>query len=131
MTIEQIRLAVREELLGKGQIDLEFREIVAVEGGDSFLPCEDSAQEEMYTASEELEKLTRGEPLSLMNASGIESATWDEDITFEKSTRATRTLAQKLGVVKTELFEQDGERFVKAFDADGEVVAVRVLLDVA
>jgi hypothetical protein len=76
VTLEQIRQIVHEEL-GKGQgVDLEFRELIEIPGGDSFLPREDWVKPDIYTQAEELEKLTRGEPLALAKHAGG----WDEEV---------------------------------------------------
>jgi len=78
--LQEIRTLVEKLANVQKGVDLEFREIVAVEGGDSFLPRTDGDWPDLYTADSELEKLTRGEPLSLMKHAGVANAGWDEQV---------------------------------------------------
>jgi len=87
MTIDEIRRVVREELLGKG-VAVEFRELVQTEGGDSFLPRQDWIEPDVYVQSEELEKLGRGEPLSLMKNVGVVDSSWDDEASAPLKKRA-------------------------------------------
>lgn len=66
--------------------------------------------------------------LQLSKSTPIGDSSWDEEIsTVEK--RARGTLAQRLGVVRTEIRqEDDGARCVYAFNAANELVDVRWLL---
>jgi hypothetical protein len=59
--------------------------LVKVETGDSFLPREDWVPDDLYTADSELEKLTRGEPLSLMKHAGTADIGWDQEVSVPLS----------------------------------------------
>jgi hypothetical protein len=125
LTIEQIRRAIREEL-GKSQgVDPEFKELIQVETGDSYLPREDWAPDLIYSADDELEKLTRGEPLSVTK--GADSG-WDEQITSNASIYAKGTVGYDLGITRTERVTLDGEEFVYAYAGD-ELADVRLVLE--
>ncbi len=129
LTIEQIREVVRQELLGKG-VSAEFRELVAVEGGDSFLPCEDSVPEEMYSQHEELEKLTRGEPL--MKSAGIVNTGWDEQVSTPLVKRANvpqdGSVIEKCGTQTWKYHYQSGQCWRMELE-DPEVAGGRMFFD--
>ena len=132
----KIREVVREELLGKG-VAVEFKELIAVEGGDSFLPRQDWIEPDVYVQNEELEKLGRGEPLSLMKNAGVAEAGWDQEVSAPLKKRAPQngTVIEKCGkqtwtytysngaLVKSTLQDPDLPDGQMYFDENGNEIA--------
>ena len=59
----------------------------------------------------------------------IVDRTWNEPIgVVGKQLPTIGTLAKRLGIVRSEIVEEDGERWLRGFNASGELVDARTLL---
>jgi hypothetical protein len=87
LTIEQIREVVRQEL-GKGEVSVEFAELVKVETGDSGEPEDfDCAHERpmFCQATDDFTKLFEPAVQELKKHAGVANAGWDEQVSVPLS----------------------------------------------
>jgi hypothetical protein len=96
----------------------------------SFMPAATLKEEEIptegltraYTQGVELGKIGQAE-----FSKAVAGFSWNDEVSAPLEKRARKTVADELGIVRTEIVEENGERIAKAFDAAGILVAERRL----
>lgn len=86
---------------------------------ESTIDAEEPGANRTYVPRIELEKMSPAEALG--------NLAWDDEVSVSLEKRAPKTEADRLGITRTDIVEENGERLAKAFNAAGELVAVRVL----